>query len=107
MENRRRGFTLVEVVVSGTVLIILSVCMVQGLLTANLMLSRSRDLNGAQQQLKWEILKGREPAAWDKTSIKAGEYGTWDIVIDTYEMEVKKSGKYVSFYRVRDRNYEE
>lgn len=107
MKNNRRGFTLVEVVVSGTVLIILSVCMVQGLLAAHLMLSRSRDLRRVQQELRWEILKGSEPTAWDKTAIKAGAYGTWDIVIDTYEMEVKKSGKYVSFRRVRDRNYEE
>lgn len=102
MKGRRDGFTLSEMVVSGAVLIIASMMMVQVLTVSGGLLMKSERLNRQQESLEWNVLKGVEPSRSESVSVDVSGYGSWDVVIDTYDSTPQKNKGSIHFKTVRN-----
>lgn len=103
-KNSRSGFTLVEVVVSGALLIMFSLMMAQGFSVCSHLLLRSSQKRAADESLEEAAALGESSDRMEAVSLEIGEYGTWDVEIYTYEAQAGDSG--TSFQILRKIDYE-
>lgn len=102
--SRKGGFTLVEVVVSGALLLLLALMAAQGFAVCNHLVLRNRQFRSADELLEERIVWGNPPAYRENVTLEVGDYGTWDVVIETYEKKVRDAD--TSFKILRKREYE-
>lgn len=80
------GFTLVEVVVSGALLLLLALMMAQGFAACNHLFLRNSQFRKADEKLEARIIQEDSPESRERVTLEARDYGIWEVEIDTYEM---------------------
>lgn len=103
--NRNRGgYTLVEVLVSGALLLLLSLMMARGFAACSRLELRSQHLRRADELLEEQMVQGSPPAASEQVTLEVGDYGNWNVEINTYK--IKEENMEVSFQILRKHNYD-
>lgn len=96
------GFTLVEIVVSGALLVLLALMMARGFTVCNNLVLRNRQFREADEKLEERIVWKNPPAMRERVTLEAGDYGTWDVVIDTYETKTEQVDTSFKILRIKD-----
>lgn len=105
MKCRRGGFTLVEVVVSGALLVLLSLMVAQGFSAYIRLGQRSSRMRKAEELLENQIVREEKAFYTEKVTLEFEDDKTWDVDIVTHKLQ---SGDVsVSFKVLKDRYYEE
>lgn len=107
MNRGRGGFTLVEVVVSGAVLVIAAMMLSQVLSVSDGLLQKSRNFKIQQEKLEWDILKGIQPSEAEAVTIEISGHGNWEVTVETYEQELGDHKGTICIRTVRNEIHEE
>lgn len=96
-KSNRDGYTLVEIMVSGGLILLLALMMAQGFAVCNHLVLRDRQFRKADERLEEQMVREGRPAARERVALEVGDYGTWEVEIDTYKM---KSGEIETSFRI-------
>ena len=96
------GYTLVEIVVSGALLVLLALLMARGFAVSNHMVLRNRQFREADEKLEERIVWKDPPDMRERVTLEARDYGTWEAVIDTYESQTEDIDTSFKILRIND-----
>lgn len=102
--NNCGGFSLVEVVVSGALLLLLALMMAQGFVACNNLVLRNSQLRKADEKLEERIIHENLPENRERVTLEVGDYGPWDVEIDTYKI---KTGDTTISFKILRKNDDE
>lgn len=104
MIRKRGGFTLVEVMVSGALLVLLSLLVVQGFSVCGRLEMRSSRFRAAEEKLEARIVREGRPSRMEHVTLKVGDGIIWDA--DIYVYELHSGDARVSFKVLRNKGHE-
>lgn len=85
--KRRGGYTLVEVMTAGAVLILVSLIAARGFVLCGQMISRNQSRQIMEQRLELRSASGMESDMVYNETLTLGDLGEWEVNILTYQTE--------------------